>query len=90
VSAAYDYGPLQTWQVIWRNGHVEEVQAHQCLLPPTGGFLLFSERPDPREGRLTFHGEIDGRWKLVLDVDYAEVLSVRLVTQPEVIPGGAS
>jgi hypothetical protein len=84
---SYDHGPLQTWQLIWKNGHVEEVRAHQCLLPISNPF--FSDHEHERN-RVTFHGEIDGHWKLVLDVDYSEIASIRLVTQPESIPGDAS
>jgi hypothetical protein len=83
--SGYDHGPLQTWEVVWKNGHVEEVQGHQCLLPTRSLFSGESERE-----RVTFHGEIDGHWKLVLDVDYSEISSIRLVTAPEAIPGGAS
>jgi hypothetical protein len=82
MTTPYDHGPLQTWQVIWRSGHVEEIRGHQCLLPSPNYFF---REEGPRENRLTFHGEIDGHWKLVLDVDYAEILSVRLLTGPEAV-----
>lgn len=28
-----DRGPLSTYQVIWKSGHVEDIQAHQVTWP---------------------------------------------------------
>lgn len=74
---SYDHGPLRPYQVIWRSGHVETIMAHQVLLP---SLPLFSDEPGPRSNRLTIHGEIDGHWTLILDADYSDISSVRLVT----------
>lgn len=76
MTKPFEYGPLQTYEVIWKSGHVEQVQAHQCMLPPSP---MFGDAPSPRANRITFHGEIDGRWMLVLDADYGDISSVRRV-----------
>lgn len=75
MSEKYEYGPISTYQVIWKSGHVEEVQAHQVIWPDGG---LFSA--PVKNSRVMFHGEIDGRWRLVLAVPADDVLSVRLLT----------
>lgn len=81
----YDRGPLQTYEVIYTSGHIERVQAHQVIMPPSdsgflGGFFGVDVQTK-REGRWTFHGEIAGRWMLVLSVPESDVKSVRNVTQ---------
>ena len=85
-------GPLNTYEVIYNSGHVEQVQAHQVIMPfdmPS----LFGSPSTTKDQRWTFHGEIDGRWTLLLSVPESDVRSVRNVThtvdQPK-ITGGAS
>lgn len=81
----YDRGPLQTYEVIYNSGHIERVQAHQVMMPPSDtGFLggLFGvDVQTKKEGRWTFHGEFVGRWMLVLSVPETDVRSVRNATQ---------
>jgi hypothetical protein len=72
----FDRGPLQRYQVIWKSGFVEEVEAHQVLIPMGMDFLVDTP-PKPR--RLLMHGEVDGHWRLILDADYDEVTTVRLL-----------
>ena len=80
-----DRGPLSEYGVVWRDGRAEIIKAHQVLLPHDGLFDdMFGRAPKPR--RLTFHGEIDGRWQLILDVDYDQVQSVRLLTAQSEVP----
>lgn len=76
-----DRGPLLPYQVAWRSGHVETVEAHQVLLPTPP--LLMTDAESPRAKRVTFHGEVDGRWVLILDADAADVLSIRLLVRDE-------
>lgn len=73
----YDYGPLQTYELVWRSGHVEQIQAHAIHLPQSSLDL----------GSFGVHGMIDGRWTLVLVADEADIKSIRLVTTGEPIPG---
>lgn len=82
----YDHGPLDTYEVIWKSGHVERVQAHQVLWPPIVN--LFGEGNANRE-HVMIHGEIDGRWKLILAAPVEDVVSVRRVTA-DVEAGGAA
>ena len=70
-------GPLQRYELIWRSGHVEHVEAHQVMWPMPGLTAGFFEARDST--RVLFHGEVDGHWSLVLAVDEADILSVRLV-----------
>ena len=72
MSSDYDYGPLQTYEIIYRSGYVETVQAHQVQLPHDG----FFGKPDPF---VTIHGEFDGHWRLVMRVPGEDILSIRLV-----------
>ena len=75
-------GPLQTYEVIWRSGHVEKVEAHQVMWPMPGLTAGFFEARDST--RVLFHGEVEGHWCLVLAADEADILSVRLVPTPVV------
>lgn len=78
---AVDRGPLRPFQIVWRSGHVETIRAHQVVTPPAFD-VLFGE--EPRDKRLLVHAEIDGHWTLLLAADWADVLSVRLLTDAEV------
>lgn len=74
MSEYHDYGPLQTYEVQWRTGTVEMILAHQVLTPNK-----FAFDPAGRTSYL-FHGEFDGRWRLVLAADGELIASVRNVT----------
>jgi hypothetical protein len=80
-------GELQTYEVVWTNGHVEQVPAHQVTW--TGALLgyLFGDKPDAPP-RIRFHAEINGQWLLVLDALEQDIRTVRLVTQGEGVPRG--
>lgn len=75
----FDYGPLRTYEITWRSGHVERVQGHQAIL--SGGPALFGGRDKPT--RFTIHGEINGRWLLVISALEEDVRIVRDVTEGE-------
>jgi hypothetical protein len=84
VSELYDRGPIQTYEVIWRSGHVERVLAHSVTYPGAGAEIFGR----PRAHRvIEFHGEIGGRWLLTLRADEDDLLTVRLITEGEPIPG---
>jgi len=69
-------GPLRTYEIIWKSGHVETIQAHQVLCPHDD---FLTGRPDPW---FRFHGEFDGKWTLVLQAREEDILSVRMVPAP--------
>lgn len=71
-------GPLLDFEVTWRSGQIETISAHQCTLPSPRIFGLDDGNDDQR--RITFHGEIGGRWQLILTAPEAEILTVRNVT----------
>lgn len=93
---SHDYGPVQTYEITWKSGHIETVLAHQVSWPRRGmalvasGFLagLGDEQPTP--SIIQFHAELDGRWLLMLSAHEDDIRTIRLITQPEAIPGGAS
>lgn len=78
----YDYGPLQTYEVIWESGHVERIQAHQ-VTHPNNAAALFGGRPDVKQV-IEFHGEIEGRWRLQLRAPLDDILVIRNLTTTEV------
>ncbi|MET8430133.1 hypothetical protein [Nocardia sp. NPDC004860] len=79
---SFDYGPLDTYEIMWASGHIEYIQAHQVLLPPDEAILgLFSgETTTRKRSGWTFHGEVEGRWKLLLFAPAEDIKSVRNVT----------
>ncbi|WP_086846941.1 hypothetical protein [Amycolatopsis kentuckyensis] len=64
----FDHGPIKTFEVTWTNGHVEEIKAHQVILPLPDMGGMYGELATKRVDYIKFHGEIDGRWQLVLAV----------------------
>lgn len=81
-----DYGPLRTYEVTWKSGHVETLTGHQV----TCGSWGLGNWPGNagRENRFSIHGEFGGRWRLVLTAPEAELHSIRDVTGSEIIPDG--
>lgn len=80
---SYDYGPLDTYEVVWTSGHIERIQGHQVLWPqPTG---IFGQE-SPQRQHVMIHGQFDGRWKLVLSALPTDLVIVRLVTADEPMP----
>jgi len=64
------------------SGHVETIRAHQVIMPSRFAFA-----PDqPGDDRIMFHGEINGRWMLILAAHSADIRTVRNVTVTEVQP----
>jgi hypothetical protein len=77
----FDHGPLIAYEVCWNNGHVETIMAHQVILPSSSIFGGRSWSDD----QVMLHGEIDGRWQLLLCVNASEIKSVRNVTRTEAL-----
>lgn len=76
--STYEYGPLDTYEIVWSSGHVEIIEAHQCLMPKSDFFMLAGEKRE--EPRWTFHGEVEGRWRLLLTAPADDIRSVRNVS----------
>lgn len=89
MSEHYDHGPLRTYEITWKSGHIETVQGHQVTLPPNGPDLsgIFGGVATRRETepRFMIHGEFDGRWRLVIAAPESELHSVRDVTDQEIV-----
>lgn len=87
---AFDYGPVQTYEVTWMSGHVETVVAHQVNWPQRGQFLALGvlgvTTEAPGQQRIQFHAEIDGRWTLTLSAIEEDIRTVRNVTAGERMP----
>lgn len=94
---SYDHGPIDTYEIIWNSGHIEYVQAHQVLMPQDDAItdmfsgLFGSTRANVKpRSTWTFHGEIDGHWRLVLHAPAEDIRSVRNVTHTRDEVGGVS
>jgi hypothetical protein len=74
----FDRGPADEFEIVWRTGHVERLRAHQVSWE--GGPSLFSRGPDQPQ-RVRFHGEVDGRWRLLLDALADDIVTIRNVSQ---------
>lgn len=79
MTTTNDRGPLQSYEVTWRSGHIETIRAHQVIMPSRFSFLP----GEKQDNRVMFHGEIEGRWMLVLAADADEILTIRNVTVTE-------
>lgn len=77
----YDHGPLQTYEIAWRTGHVERIDAHQVTFPGSLPAML-AARPQ-KNPHIQFHGEIDGKWMLILSALEDDIVRIRNVTQTE-------
>ena len=82
MSDDYDYGPLRTYEVTWKNRPPEMVQGHQVMFE-SGGIFNSAER----DCRFFIHGEfpIGGepparRWRMVLMGLEKDVAGIRDVT----------
>lgn len=90
----YDYGPVQTYEITWRTGHVEQVLAHQVSWPTKGIAVaagLYSDMVTTVDQQLNysqiqFHAMLNGKWLLTLAADEDDIRTIRLVTTPEAIP----
>jgi hypothetical protein len=81
MSGDFDYGPLRTYEITWKDQPPEMVQGHQVSFE-SGGFLF-----GDREPRFFIHGEFpvggeppSRRWRLALMGLEKDVTGVRDVT----------
>lgn len=77
----YDHGPLQTYEVIWKSGHIETVQGHQVSY--TGGATMAILGGPEKPCRFRIHGDFDGHWRLMLSGLEDDTVAIRNVTEPE-------
>lgn len=85
MSDTYNYGPLRTYEITWRSGHVETVQGHQITF--SGGMYDLLGHGPRRPVRFHIRGEFDGCWLLVLSALEDDVSAIRDVTDGErIIP----
>lgn len=87
----YDYGPLQSYELIWKTGHVETVHGHQVSFDSAGmsalsGVLATGRRPVQLEPKFRIHGMIDGHWRLVIAAPESELGTIRNVTERAALP----
>ena len=82
MSADHDYGEPDEYEVVWKSGHIDRLKAHQVTWP-NNGFMtsLFGGTPGP--ARVMFHGEVDGKWRLLLTALEDDIRSIRNVTRVE-------
>lgn len=78
--ADFDRGPATIYEIIWKSGHVDRIEAHQVLHPNRMGSLFGSPNTPPEPERVDFHGEFGGRWQLVLSADMADIQTIRNVS----------
>lgn len=92
MSKDYDRGPIQTYEIVWKSGHIETIQAHQVTTAGAthevmGAMLGVTTKTD-RDPRIVFHGELDGQWLLVLSALERDISTVRLLPVSEQVPTG--
>lgn len=79
----YDYGPLRTYEITWRDRAPEMVQGHQVIYDSHGAaFGGIFGRPDcglPQKFHV--HGQFGGHWRLVISAPEADMVSIRDVTE---------
>jgi hypothetical protein len=88
----FEHGPVDTYEITWMSGHIEQVLAHQVSYPQAGmamlrdiGMLRTGAETGP--ARIRMHAQIDGRWTLTLSAREEDIRTIRLVTVPEHVPG---
>lgn len=87
---AYDYGPLQTFEVTWKSGHVETIQGHQVTFDSgTSSFSGWGDISTRTQctPRFTIHGMFGSHWRLMLTAQEDDLMSLRNVTVVETIAG---
>ena len=76
--AKYDHGEPDEYEIVYKNGNVERIKAHQAICPSRITFTSMGSRE-----HFMFHGEVDGKWRLLLTVDPNAVVSIRNWTRLE-------
>ncbi|MFC4128862.1 hypothetical protein [Nocardia rhizosphaerae] len=88
----FEYGPMDTYEIIWASGQVERIAAHQVIAPPSDLMApLFSGATATRKrAGWMFHGEVDGHWKLLLFAPAEDIITIRNVTHTHDTAGGVA
>ena len=73
-----DRGPASEYEVIWQNGHIDRLKAHQVSWPGRG--RVFMDQPATGPSVVQFHAEVDGRWQLILSAPEDEIAVIRNLT----------
>lgn len=71
-----DRGPTDRYEITWKSGHVDRLDAHQVSWP--GGRDIFTGITSPE--RVRFHAEINGQWTLLLDALQEDIATIRNAT----------
>lgn len=71
----YDRGPLREYEIQWGSGYFETVRAHRVDMPVTTN--------DGRPRHISFYGDVDGRFRLVLVASEDDIRTIRDITTPE-------
>lgn len=74
---ATDRGPASKYEIVWKSGHIDRIEAHQVSYPNRVSLFTVTA---PAPERVEFHGEFDGRWQLVLSAAMSEIDTIRNVT----------
>lgn len=83
IPAKHDYGPLQQYEITWTNGHREIIEAHQVIEASPNLMDTYMGRTADRSRMITIHGEIDGKWRLILRAPADDIRIIRNVTAGE-------
>jgi hypothetical protein len=83
TAQGYDYGPLRTYEITWRDRAPEMVQGHQVLHDTHSmGIVGLFGRPDHGlPPKFHIHGSFDGHWRLVISALEADAICIRDVTE---------
>lgn len=88
----FEYGPLDTYEIIWATGQVERIAAHQVTAPPSDLMAPFFPSATATKNRdgWKFYGEVDGHWKLLLFASVEDIITIRNVTHTRDTAGGVA
>lgn len=69
--------------MIWNTGHADKVLAHQVSWSGGARFPWTASGSDGslKPERVRFHAEVDGNWRLMLDVLSDDIATIRNLTQ---------
>lgn len=80
----YDHGPLRTYEITWSSGHVERIDAHQVTWPHNPFELIGPATTKTRDpGRVMLHGQVDGKWQLLLAAHPEDIRTIRNLAHDE-------
>jgi hypothetical protein len=80
MSATFERGPLRTYQVTYKSGHIEQYQGHQVIIPNLLDLPPIFGVATKKRDMITIHGDFPDGWRLVLAVREDLVESVKDVT----------